>query len=251
MGFHLMIKAASAKVIGRSHAATKTPCQDAVYSRNLRSRACIALADGAGSKKYSRTGANAIVKESCRIFLNQFDKYYSDITSETIITSNSIVEHFQNILRRRANKRNRLPDDYAATLLFFACDRNKYIAGHIGDGAIIVRFDNKVITLSPPENGEYVNSTYFITDDSASQHLRLYAGEFEASCEVALMSDGTADSLYDCKAHKASIGVVKLLDIFKELPAKKMKTVFKNNLEKVISMNSMDDCSIASLIVIN
>lgn len=251
MGFNLVIKAAWAKVIGKSHAATKTPCQDAVHSRNLRSRACIALADGAGSRKYSRTGANAIVKESCRIFINHFDKYYSDITNESTSTPNEIVEHFQKTIGRRADKRNRSSDDYASTLLFFACDKNRYIAGHIGDGAIIARFDNNLITLSSPENGEYVNSTFFITDESAAKHLRLYAGEFDTSCGVVLMSDGTADSLYDRKSQEAGTGVARLLDIFETLPAKKMKTVFKMNLDKVFSINSSDDCSIASLIVSN
>jgi hypothetical protein len=62
---------------------------------------------------------------------------------------------------------------------------------HIGDGAGLAttagRWDRHV--LSPPENGEYANETYFFTGADWREHLRFasFAVEFDL---IALMSDG-------------------------------------------------------------
>lgn len=246
-----MIKATSAKIVGRSHEAIGTSCQDAVYTRNLKSMACIALADGAGSKPYSAIGANFVAKLATHKFLDDFEQLYVDILQSKENLASDIISSFKEGLELKANKKKCEISNYASTLLFFACDKNRYIAGHIGDGAIIARFESDMVTLSEPENGEYANLTYFITDKDAGDHLRLYAGEYNESLGVFLMSDGTSESLFSKSNKQAGVGVSKLLDIFFKIPSVEMKKVLQMNLEKLISVKSADDCSIASLVVLS
>ena len=240
-----MIKAAAAKIAGRSHVSTKTPCQDAVRTRNLRSKVCIALADGAGSKKFSRTGANAVVRLATHQCLEFFDRYHEGILRKKEGLESEIIDDFKAELAARARKRHRPIGDYACTLLFFACVGGRYIAGHIGDGAIFARFGERLVTLSEPENGEYTNTTFFVTDPDASNHLRLYAGHFDGSLDLMLLSDGTAESLLDRSTRQAGAGVSRLMDVFRDLTATQMTRVLKKNLELVLSLKSADDCSIA------
>lgn len=243
-----MIKAAAAKVVGRSHVLSGTPCQDAVKTRNLRNKACIALADGAGSKRHSKTGANALVRLASHQCLDSIDRFYTGILESNQTLATEIVGSFKLVLEGKAKKGRRPVSDYACTLLFFACDGNRYIAGHIGDGAIVARFGQHLVTLSEPQNGEYANTTFFITDSDASQRLRLYAGEYDDALGVLLMSDGTAESLYNKSTGQAGSGVSRLLDVFLDLSAVKMRQVLQANLDQVLSQKSVDDCSIAALV---
>ncbi len=60
---------------------------------------------------------------------------------------------------------------------------------HIGDGVGVVEFDDGTSVLSLPENGEYANETYFVTQDEWSAHLRVTPFSGRVRC-LALMSDG-------------------------------------------------------------
>jgi len=246
-----MIKATAAKIIGRSHKLSNTECQDAVKTRNLRSIACIALADGAGSKQSSKIGANSTVQIATHIFIEKFDEFHTGILQRDSRLAKTIIDHCLLPLKEKAVGEKCSLSNYASTFLFFACDNNRYIAGHIGDGAIIARFGNEcnLLTLSEPENGEYANTTFFLTDTDAPLHLRLYAGDYEDTLGVCLMSDGTAESLFSKSSGQASVGVSRLLDIFLEVPTVKMKRILQSNLENILSARTGDDCSIAALVV--
>jgi serine/threonine protein phosphatase PrpC len=64
---------------------------------------------------------------------------------------------------------------------------------HIGDGAAIAFDDNgNDLALSPPENGEYVNTTYFLIEEQWKTHLRFRF--FESGFKtIFLMTDGVTD----------------------------------------------------------
>ena len=245
-----MIKTAAAKVVGRSHTHSGKPCQDAFRTRNLGKRACIVLADGAGSKRHSRIGANALVQLVAQFLLDEFDRFYAGILEAQEDVAAEIVTRCKVALEEKAARRHCALSEFASTLLFFACDTGRYIAGHIGDGVIVGRFGDSFVTLSEPENGEYTNATFFVTDSDAIPHLRLYAGEYDDNLGVVLMSDGTAESLYNKATRQAGTGVSRLLDIFLELSSVEMKQVFQENLVQVLSKNSSDDCAIAALVVV-
>mgnify|MGYP000061130654 CR=1 FL=1 len=246
-----MIKAAAANVVGRSHAQSGKPCQDAFRTRNLGNRACIALADGAGSKRHSRVGANALVKLVAQLLLDEFDRFYTGILEAQENVAAEIITRCKVVLDEKAARRHCPVSEFASTLLFFACDTHRYIAGHIGDGVIVGRFGNRVVTLSEPQNGEYANATFFVTDPDAIRRLRLYTGEYGDNLGVVLMSDGTAESLYNKATRQAGTGVSRMLDVFLELSGFEMKKVFQENLVQVLSKKSFDDCAIAALVAIH
>ena len=67
---------------------------------------------------------------------------------------------------------------------------------HIGDGATAVfdRDGNEIFT-SQPENGEYLNLTYFLVEDNWREHLRSNV-VYGAVSEIFLMTDGVTDLGY-------------------------------------------------------
>jgi hypothetical protein len=79
--------------------------------------------------------------------------------------------------------------DYAATLLVALVDRTSGVFAQIGDGAIVFR--NADGLLEPalwPQNGEYANTTWFVTDDEAADVVQVaHASEV---CDLALFTDG-------------------------------------------------------------
>jgi hypothetical protein len=191
------------------------------------------------------------VKAVARWSLDEFDQLYDGILEDRLSVSQTLISRFVAVLNARSQRANLALSDFASTLIFFACDRGRYVAGHIGDGAIIAEFDNQQTILSEPDNGEFANVTYFITDPIANQRLRLYAGQYQGNMSALLMTDGVTDSLYDKTTRLAGPGVTRLLQIAREVPAQTMKEVLKINLEKVISVKTADDCSIATLVYIS
>ncbi len=70
--------------------------------------------------------------------------------------------------------------DYHCTLVSGVIFENTCIVAHIGDGAVISgvidenqHSFNKELSFSEPENGEYKNETYFLTEPFWLKHLRI------------------------------------------------------------------------------
>lgn len=151
---------------------------------------------------------------------------------------------------RRKNRRRKEPlDSMACTLLVAAYKDGRYIAGHIGDGIIAVANGTRSFVLSTPENGEFLNTTIFVTDRNALTCLRLYSGIVNEGFGAMLMTDGTAESLYDRSNQTLAPAVDRFFEWARRLPDRKMETVLLANLQEVFSKRSTDDCSIAVMSV--
>jgi hypothetical protein len=59
----------------------------------------------------------------------------------------------------------------------------------IGDGAIVTATDDDYGVVFWPETGEYANSTYFVTDVQALDHLQIKLLPYTPQ-KLALMTDG-------------------------------------------------------------
>ncbi|POE19107.1 hypothetical protein BV923_20400 [Pectobacterium odoriferum] len=239
---------ASGRITGRSHLQSSTPCQDYVSIINRKNIACIALADGAGSRSKSNFGAETAVKATIRFISKNFDELWLRSQSSPKETSDLLLNYCLASLKRKAKRLNCEIEDLASTLLFVAHSEGRYLAGHLGDGYIAKSVaDSKVVSLSHPDNGEFANTTVFITDKNADVRIRLFSGEDNRPMNFAIMSDGTAESLYlrSQKAPAAAIG--KLFEWNSKLSSMKMRYVLKRNLEQSFSKKSSDDCSIALL----
>ena len=149
-----MIKAAAATVIGRSHVRDGSRCQDAVAVRSIRGAACIAVADGAGSRRRSGVGAQVASERVATVVLNNFERIYRLASTDAARARRMVLFPVLQSLRRKNRRRKEPLDSMACTLLFAAYKDGRYIAGHIGDGIIAVTNGTGSFVLSTPENGE-------------------------------------------------------------------------------------------------
>lgn len=235
-----------AQFTGRSHVHSGAPCQDYVAARAQRDFACVALADGAGSKAHSEYGARAVVKAVTRVLADRFEELWSLPAYQA---TEIVLQHCLQALERETFRQRCSLSDLASTLLFVAHSKGRYLAGHLGDGCIIhQQEDGQIVVLSHPENGEYANTTFFVTDASAHSRLRLYRDECGQGAGFVVMSDGTAESLYRRSDRApASNAIRQILSWSRTATASEMRDVLSRNLEHSFAARTTDDCSIGVL----
>lgn len=196
-----------ASVIGQSHLSTATPCQDKfkIQTSSEGEWIAVAVCDGAGSAEFAEQGAsitsthfcNELIKLSQELDFRPPGEWINDFLIDCVI-------RVREQLRKSASS-----DDirkYHSTLVAALMGRSGGFSIHIGDGALFGgTFDNSKLgnaielnssyVISKPENGEYSNETFFITEGSWVKHLRitpLPALEWLVAC-----TDGGASLLLD------------------------------------------------------
>lgn len=245
-------KRAVATSLGRSHAERLTPCQDSVATVYRRNVSAIALADGAGSSRYSEVGSRTCARTLCSIMCRYFDEIIQMDAPEARFR---IVQTICEQLETEATLRNLDLGDLSTTALAVAVKKNRYIAFHLGDGVIGTELLlpsglRSLRTISPPENGEHSNETYFVTSSSAHNHARLYVGLIQNAMQehisgFILMSDGPEAALYRRKTQELAPACSKLLDSTRSLNKKELSFRLRGTLELIAATKTHDDCSIA------
>ena len=134
----------------------------------------------------------------------------------------------------------------ASTLLAVAVKDRRVIICHLGDGAIGAVTSEGSKVVSAPDNGEYANSTYFVTGQKASDHLKITKKAITDELGFFLMSDGTADYCYDDTSNAFRDGARKMaLLAYDPNPHEVLE---KTIVEKMIGDDTnSDDCSFVSL----
>ncbi len=186
----------SASVVGSSHLTLGTPCQDASRVVEMETHAgppallCMA-ADGAGSAERAEVGARIAQQtfwsQVC-LYLRETPGGVASITRDTVI---NFLGCALDALASEAAAEDRPLRDYACTFLAAIVDAETAVFIQIGDG-VIVRTDAEgdgYVPVTWPENGEYANSTYFLTSEDAFLHLQ-FAAVTDQVDEVALLTDG-------------------------------------------------------------
>lgn len=190
-----MWKTIGASVAGFSHQAEGTPCQDChAISLAMDGWLVAAISDGAGSAPRSAEGARAV----CDGVVSHIVAHLSLLGSDT---SGAIEETAGRLLVAEAVESVRASlieisskssiAEFHATLVGVIAGPSGGLFFHIGDGAACAT-DAQNLTptiMSLPENGEYANETFFVTQSDWHGHLRLksFNGQFNL---IALMSDG-------------------------------------------------------------
>lgn len=153
---------------------------------------CAIVCDGAGSADYGGEGASLI----CRTLSGKLRAHFG---SNTALPTDDEVQAWVGLARERirqaSENRAQTPRSFASTLVAIVATATEALTVHVGDGAIVARTAAAWQTLSPPENGEFASTTYFLTDDP-SPRLRL--GRF-ANCYngFAVFSDGIESLVLD------------------------------------------------------
>lgn len=187
----------------------------------------IAVADGAGSARYSRRGASL----ACQTVVEQFqtllksekiktletaiEAYLKDAVKENEVKlSAQFIEQLGKIAFAAQQRIKQEPGelrDYSTTLLFTII--KKYAAGYVigsfwvGDGGIGIYDDNTVnaIVLGTPDSGEFAGQTRFLTmseifaDNAYVNRIRFkVVPDFTT---LILMTDGITDPKFQTDAN--------------------------------------------------
>ena len=226
----------AASLRGRSHAHEGKPRDDHFLLHYCEETEwyLMAVADGAGSAKFSREGsliACETVIEHCKNALSMSDEFekavktfYEDKTQirgvynwvYQILGNAALKAH--NAIKREAERRNTERNDstkmkdYATTLLLAICKRFEFgwaVASFwVGDGAICI-YDAEKHTaemLGMPDEGEFAGQTRFLTmpeifADSTTFYQRLRFKIYKDFTALMLMTDGVSDPKFETDAN--------------------------------------------------
>lgn len=215
---------------GRSHAQEGKPRDDhySLFHCPDSDWYIMAVADGAGSAKYSRKGSEIAcntVMEHCRArlldnpaFENAIAEFVADrdnATKRSALTGHVIDIVYRGATRAHeaikrvamANEGFRLKD-FATTLMFAVCkkfDFGWFIASFwVGDGAICLynEADKTAKLLGTPDEGEFSGQTRFLTMPEIFHDPEVYQKRLRMSIvpdftALFLMTDGVSDPMFE------------------------------------------------------
>ncbi len=166
----------SASAIGKGHIDGGLPCQDACEHTFRNSRLVAVVCDGAGSASSSAIGAKECATDVCE-FLAALAGDPAAAGELPLIEQ--AIEAARVEIDRRALELGLPVRELACTLVGVVL---------FAEGGCLELTDGTTI-LSTPENGEYANETYFVTNEDWRAHLRITPFTGQIRC-LALMSDG-------------------------------------------------------------
>lgn len=194
-----------ASVTGAYHLTNNQPCQDAGHYVVEGDVLIGVVCDGAGSAAEGRAGSQFFAERITALAAAAFGPSAIAARSETALAEvdwhkaiAAIVDQARSELAATAASQERSLRDFASTLVGCISSPAGGCFFHIGDGfAIHLRHTGESV-LSRPENGEYADETYFVTDEHWQEHLRVTPlPGVEHGCVIGLMSDGTSPFAVD------------------------------------------------------
>jgi hypothetical protein len=241
-----MWKAVNCGVQGRGHIKMDTPCQDKTKQLYKNGVSVIALADGAGSAKFSHFGADCVVENISVYVADNFQQLIETADGKQVKLA--IMDELKNNLANKANELDCRLNDLASTLLLVAVYEDEYMILHIGDGVIGYLDGSELKIASLPDNGEFANLTTFVTSNEALVSMRLFKGKIKEISGFVIMSDGTEQSLYHKTTQTLANAIIKLMHRACLIDGEVMRSQLIETLTSVISKNTQDDCSIAIMV---
>jgi len=189
-----------ASATGKHHLDGNTPCQDAVHCVQLDAGFVGVVCDGAGSASQGRQGADffaGAVSERVAAALRA-GNLEPGLTGDGQECLLDIIESAREELGQMAQVQNCALRDFACTLVGCASSRAGGFFFHIGDGFAVHRSDSGQSIVSRPENGEFSDETYFVTEGNWREHLRITPlPAARSGALIGLMSDGTSPFAID------------------------------------------------------
>jgi hypothetical protein len=160
------------------------------------------LADGAGSAERADAGARLATSVSVEVVAEALADGAADVKDAAALLRFA-AEQARLAVTALAGHEEQDVADFASTLLVALLHAEGGAIGQIGDGGIVAR--NGAGVWQPvlwPDHGEYVNTTRFLTDPDAFDHLHV---EEVHDCvgSVCLFSDGLERLVLDLRARTA------------------------------------------------
>lgn len=183
---------ATACAVGTSHLLQKKNCQDYCFAAKYpgvdgNDYLVAFTADGAGGTVFGGEGA----KIACQYARSLVEQWLSEdpISSLDECLVHTWAESIRLQLLSYAASADRDAKEFSSTFLGVVIGPSVAAFVQIGDGGIVTGCGGKYDIIFWPDNGEYVNETYFLTDPDAGCHIRIKISP-EFPDEVALFSDG-------------------------------------------------------------
>lgn len=167
---------------GTAHARSGQPCQDYCASSVAGTTLVVACADGAGSAESSHLGSKAAVER----FLEQAAELECVPTREQI---ERWVDAARERVLEEAAANETAPRQFACTFLAALVGEAWAAFAQIGDGVIVFDGPEGYEMAFWPDNGEYVNTTRFITEDDYRANLRIEIVKQRVT-DLAVLTDG-------------------------------------------------------------
>ncbi len=181
-----------ATVVGESHAIRNRGSDDSAAQIQRNGWTAIVVSDGAGSAKRSREGADLISNGFAAELLEISSRIQADGPGHWL--NDAIIESVLAVRRQLIAAAGSYDlSEFHCTLVAALISDDGGFTVHVGDGAIFTgrrSLDNTVqVELhSKPENGEYANETFFITEPNWLKNIRITP---LSNCEwVMLTTDG-------------------------------------------------------------
>lgn len=177
-----MWKVVDGSARGTSHAHSGRPCQDFCGRRVIGATLIAACADGAGSAELSHLGSKAAVER----FMEQVVSLDSAPTRDQV---ESWVDAARARVLEEAAASESMPRQLASTFLAAIVGETWAVFVQVGDGVIVFDGPGGYELAFWPDNGEYANTTRFLTDDDYRDNLRIEIVERRVT-ELAVLTDG-------------------------------------------------------------
>lgn len=237
------------QVRGKSHVMDGKPGQDRFRYESRSGIKVLCLADGAGSAKFSQNGAQTVVTAGCDFAIARFE---SGQASRQNLDGYALHAHLIERLTETATRLGCELKDLASTFLCVAIAESYFVAVQIGDGVIGALRHGELEMVTLPDNGEFANVTTFVTSKNAASTIQIVSGDIEGYTGFILMSDGTADSLYNFERRALARACRTLFRIVSDSPTRVVSNpAYKRELKRIMDLQireaTDDDCSIGIL----
>lgn len=176
-------KVCAASVCGAAHREKGLPCQDAVHWLQTPSLLSAAVCDGAGSARYGGQGALRVARE--------FAEGMAQMPASCGVHAYAVdlLTGIRQRLLLEAQERQAALADFACTLVAACLSDGGGWLIHLGDGVAAAALAQGEPIFSLPENGEYVNQTWFVTSPDWRERVRVTPLSGPVT-QITLMSDG-------------------------------------------------------------
>lgn len=182
-----------ASVAGAAHHVNSLPCQDYSLVSSLRAPngeplLVLVAADGAGSAAHAEVGARL----ACSTFVEVVMSYFEGggtISALTKPLADSWIAQLVERLTMYAYGEALQLRDLASTLVGAVLCSSAAAYFQIGDGAVVIPEDGGYRPVFWPQSGDYINTTYFLTDEAALEEYQFLVTH-ESPREIAILSDG-------------------------------------------------------------
>jgi hypothetical protein len=182
-----MWKVLGGSVTGTSHQAIGTDCQDASGWQADQEVTCLAVADGAGSRHKSRSGAELAVQRALLVAsacAGRADA--NDPATWFPLVLKDVREHIADLALAEGEDASA----YATTLAVATITSRTVCIAQVGDTIAVLGCAGQYRTVDPAAHPEYVNETSFVTDADALDQLRITVERGTDVDAVFLSTDG-------------------------------------------------------------